>query len=71
MSPALTSVFPFLVTSLGGQQCARTIHFFVASLLVLFLFVHVAMICVTGFAPRMRAMILGDASTVPVAGEQS
>ena len=32
MSPAITSVFPALVTVFGGQQSARTIHFFVASL---------------------------------------
>src|ERR1700728_4734849 len=30
MSPAITSVFPGLVTGLGGQQSARTIHFFAA-----------------------------------------
>jgi thiosulfate reductase cytochrome b subunit len=28
MSPAVTSVFPWLATLLGGQQSARTIHFF-------------------------------------------
>ena len=59
MSPAVTSVVPALVTVLGGQQSARTIHFFVASVLVLFLFVHVAMICLAGFTNRVRAMITG------------
>jgi thiosulfate reductase cytochrome b subunit len=59
MSPAITSVFPGLVTGFGGQQSARTIHFFVASLLVVFLFVHVAMVCRAGFIGRMRAMITG------------
>jgi DMSO/TMAO reductase YedYZ molybdopterin-dependent catalytic subunit/thiosulfate reductase cytochrome b subunit len=59
MSPAVTSVLPFLVTSLGGQQTARTVHFFVACSLVLFLLVHVAMVCQTGFRSRMRAMITG------------
>ena len=71
MSPALTSVFPLLVTALGGQQCARTFHFFVASLLVLFLAVHVTMVCVSGFGPRMRAMIAGDASRATTAEEPS
>lgn len=70
MSPALTSVFPFLVTTLGGQQCARTIHFFAASLLVLFLFVHIAMVCVSGFGPRMRAMIMGNPSAASAGKEQ-
>jgi thiosulfate reductase cytochrome b subunit len=27
MSPAVTSVFPWLATSFGDQQSARTIHF--------------------------------------------
>jgi thiosulfate reductase cytochrome b subunit len=59
MSPAIASVFPGAVAVLGGQQSARTIHFFVSVLLVLFLLVHVAMVCLTGFRNRMRAMITG------------
>jgi thiosulfate reductase cytochrome b subunit len=59
MSPAITSVVPALVNGLGGQQSTRTIHFFVASLLVLFFFVHIAMLCLAGFANRVRAMITG------------
>jgi thiosulfate reductase cytochrome b subunit len=59
MSPAVTSVFPFIVTTFGGQQSARTIHFFVSCALVLFALVHVAMVWQTGFKMRMRAMITG------------
>jgi thiosulfate reductase cytochrome b subunit len=59
MSIAITSVFPALVTILGGQQSARTIHFFVANFLILFLVVHIAMVCLAGFAKRVRAMITG------------
>ena len=59
MSPAVASVFPFLVTAFGGQQTARTVHFFVACSLVLFLLVHVALVWQTGFRRRMRAMITG------------
>jgi thiosulfate reductase cytochrome b subunit len=59
MSPAITSVFPGLVTSLGGQQSARTIHFFAAGSLVLFLLVHVAMVWRAGFRNHMKAMITG------------
>src|SRR5712692_5963053 len=59
MSPAITSVFPTIVTVFGGQQSARTIHFFVAVALVLFLLVHIAMVCLAGFKNRMRAMITG------------
>jgi thiosulfate reductase cytochrome b subunit len=59
MSPAVASVFPSAVSVLGGQQSARTIHFFVTVLLVLFLLVHILMIGLAGFRNRMRAMITG------------
>src|ERR1700736_2540412 len=61
MSPAFVSAFPATVTLLGGQQSARTIHFFVSLFLVLFLLVHVVMVCVAGFTSRMRALITGRA----------
>jgi thiosulfate reductase cytochrome b subunit len=59
MSPAIASAFPFAVTAFGGQQSARTIHFFVTIFLSLFLLVHIVMICIAGFKNRMRAMITG------------
>lgn len=62
MSPAITSVFPVLVNVWGGQQSARTIHFFVAVALVLFVCVHIAMVCLAGFTNRMRAMITGHSA---------
>lgn len=61
MSPAITSVFPGIVTIFGGQQSARTIHFFAADVLVAFLFVHIAMVWRAGFTNRVRAMITGHA----------
>lgn len=63
MSPAFVSAFPLTVTSLGGQQSARTLHFFVSVALLLFLVVHVIMIFLAGFTSRMRAMITGHAAT--------
>jgi len=63
MSPAFVSAVPATVNLLGGQQSARTIHFFVSVLLVLFLLVHVVMIFVAGFRSRMRAMITGPAGS--------
>jgi thiosulfate reductase cytochrome b subunit len=63
MSPAFVSAVPASVTLLGGQQSARTIHFFVSLALVLFLLVHVVMVCLAGFRSRMRAMITGRAGT--------
>ena len=62
MSPAIASVIPAAVTVLGGQQSARTIHFFVSVLLVLFLFVHLLMVSLAGFRNRVRAMITGRAT---------
>jgi thiosulfate reductase cytochrome b subunit len=59
MSPAVTSVFPALVTVLGGHQSARTIHFFVAIALVLFVLLHIAMVWRAGFRERVRSMIAG------------
>jgi thiosulfate reductase cytochrome b subunit len=63
MSPAFVSALPATVTVLGGQQSARTIHFFVSVFLLLFLLVHVVMVCIAGFRSRMRAMIMGRAGT--------
>jgi thiosulfate reductase cytochrome b subunit len=59
LSPSFNSAFPFIVNTLGGRQSARTLHFFVTDLLVLFLVVHVGMIVLAGFWSRTRAMITG------------
>jgi thiosulfate reductase cytochrome b subunit len=59
MSPGIAAAFPAAVAMLGGQQSARTIHFFVSVLLVLFLLVHVVLVSLSGFRNRMRAMISG------------
>ena len=59
MSPAFDSAFPATVNLLGGRQSARTLHFFVSVVLVLFLLVHVVMVWRAGFTSRMRAMITG------------
>jgi thiosulfate reductase cytochrome b subunit len=63
MSPAFASAIPAAVTVLGGQQSARTIHFFISIFLVLFLLTHFVMVCLAGFRSRMRAMITGHPST--------
>jgi thiosulfate reductase cytochrome b subunit len=59
MSPAVTAVLPAIVGIFGGHQSARTVHFFATNVLVLFLIVHVAMVCREGFTSRMDAMIAG------------
>ena len=58
-SPALASVAPVIVNVFGGQQSARTIHFFVAAAIVIFLVGHVALAFKGGFRTRVRAMITG------------
>lgn len=59
MSPRLDSVWPGWVDIFGGRQSARTLHFVVAWLLVLFLFIHVFEVIVTGFWNNLRSMITG------------
>jgi len=61
MSPAVAGVFPWAVAMLGGQQSARTIHFFGTLLLVLFVLIHVVMVIRAGFGSRTGAMITGRA----------
>lgn len=61
MSPSFVSAFPAVVNILGGQQSARTLHFFVTITLLLFLLVHVLMVSLAGFRSRMIAMITGHA----------
>jgi len=63
MSYGFVSAFPLSVRLLGGHQTARSLHFLVTILLVLFLVVHVLMIFVAGFRSRMRAMITGHVGT--------
>jgi len=61
MSPAVVSAFPAAMTVFGGQQSARTIHFFVTAALTAFLIVHVAMVYLAGFRSRTLAMMTGRA----------
>ncbi len=60
MSFAVASVFPLLATSLGGFQSARTLHFVLVSLLLLFIATHLAMLVLVGFGSHVRAMISGQ-----------
>ena len=59
MSPGVVSAFPAIVEVLGGHQSARTLHFGLTLLLVLFVIVHLAMVVRAGFLTRVRAMITG------------
>jgi thiosulfate reductase cytochrome b subunit len=59
MSPAVTAAMPFLFDIFGGRQSARTIHFLVANLLVLFVIVHIVQVILYGLFNNMRSMITG------------
>jgi thiosulfate reductase cytochrome b subunit len=63
MSPGFVSAAPAVVTLLGGQQSARTLHFFVSVALALFALLHIAMVILAGFRSRVRAMITGRAAS--------
>ena len=59
MSPGMDAFAPWLLDLFGGRQSARTIHFVTASLLLLFVVVHVVMVVATGPINNMRGMITG------------
>jgi thiosulfate reductase cytochrome b subunit len=59
MSPGLDAAFPWLLDLFGGRQTARTIHFICATLIVLFVVVHVALVLISGVWNNLRSMITG------------
>jgi len=68
MSPAVTAALPALFDLFGGRQSARTIHFVVANLLVLFVLVHVFEAVLAGLFNGMRSMITGRYVIKPQVG---
>ena len=69
MSPGMDAAVPWLVEVFGGRQTARTIHFICASLIVLFILVHLVMVLISGVGNNLRSMITGryrtDAAETP------
>jgi thiosulfate reductase cytochrome b subunit len=59
MSPGLNAKFPWLLELFGGRQSARTIHFVTAALMLAFVFLHVALVLVSGVWNNMRSMVTG------------
>lgn len=59
MSPTITAAYPVLGSLFGGFQSARTIHFFTAIALILFLLVHIVMVIRSGFMRQMLSMTFG------------
>ena len=54
MSPAMNAAWPWLLDLFGGRQSARSIHFIVAALLVLFIVVHLVMVVLAGPVASVR-----------------
>jgi thiosulfate reductase cytochrome b subunit len=59
MSPGIDSALPQLLTLFDGRQTARLIHFVAASGLVLFVFVHLVMVLLSGVWNNLRSTITG------------
>jgi thiosulfate reductase cytochrome b subunit len=64
MSPGMDAIFPWLIDLFGGRQSARTLHFIAANLIVLFIFVHLAMVVLAGPINEIRSMITGKLKIV-------
>lgn len=60
MSPQLDSLLGGFVQLVGGRQSARTLHFIVMVLFVLFTLVHVLMVIYAGPVNELRSMITGS-----------
>lgn len=60
MSPGMNAAAPWLLDLFGGRQSARTLHFISAALLVLFVFVHLAMVLLSGPWNNLRSMLSGQ-----------
>jgi thiosulfate reductase cytochrome b subunit len=60
MSPGIDAIAPWLGNIFGGRQSARTFHFVFATLVVLFIVVHVGLVILSGFWNNMRSMITGE-----------
>jgi len=59
MSPQLDTVLDPLLELVGGRQSARTLHFVLALLLVLFFLVHIFQVIATGPINNLRSRITG------------
>ncbi|KTR06178.1 HupC [Aureimonas ureilytica] len=59
MSPGMNAWAPWTLDLFGGRQTARTIHFTVMLLLVLFVAVHIAMVLLAGPFNELRSMVTG------------
>lgn len=59
MSPGLTAGWGWLVDLFGGRQSARSIHFIAATLLALFIVVHLVLVLLSGPINGLRGILTG------------
>jgi thiosulfate reductase cytochrome b subunit len=59
MSPAIDAAAPWLLDLFGGRQSARSIHFIAATLVLLFIVVHLIQVVLAGPINEIRSMITG------------
>ena len=60
MSPGFDAFFPWLIDVFGGRQSARSLHFISASLIVLFIVVHLVEVVLAGPINEVRSMLTGN-----------
>jgi thiosulfate reductase cytochrome b subunit len=65
MSPDIDAAAPWLLELFGGRQSARSIHFISASLIVVFVVVHLVMVVASGTWNNIRSMITGRYAIEP------
>jgi thiosulfate reductase cytochrome b subunit len=65
MSPGFDAFAPWLLDLFGGRQSARTLHFMLASLIVLFIVVHLTEVVLAGPLNEIRSMITGRYAVPP------
>jgi Ni/Fe-hydrogenase b-type cytochrome subunit len=60
LSPGMNAAWPWLLDLFGGRPSARSLHFIAATLIGLFIFVHLIMVVVAGPVREVRSMITGN-----------
>jgi thiosulfate reductase cytochrome b subunit len=65
MSPGIDAFAPWLLTLFDGRQSARSIHFFCAAGIVLFIVVHLVEVVLAGPLNEVRSMITGRYAVPP------
>ena len=70
MSPGFNAAAPWLLDLFGGRQTARSIHFLMMIALILFFFIHMAMILAAGPINELRSIVTGWYRVDPDKGGQ-